>query len=95
MSVLISHSPAVRATLVVLAIGVLLAIVGASTKLSRLRRMMPAITTFVANFDIAIGVRVDRLLSDSAFRWNVGMFLSLLMHNFGKRSDYFLEIIMN
>ena len=56
MSVLIRHSPAIRATLVVLAIVVLLAIVGASTKLSRLRRMMPAIPTFVANFDIAIGV---------------------------------------
>ena len=99
MSVLIRHSPAIRATLVVLALGVLLAIVGASTKLSRLRRMMPAIPNLLPiltlRSELRTSLRVDRLLSDCAFRWNVGMFLSLQMPNFGKRSDYLLEIIMN
>ena len=48
--------PAIRADLVVLAIGVVLAIVDVPTRLSRLKRMTPAIHLNVANFDTAIGV---------------------------------------
>ena len=48
-----SSIPVIRANLVVLAIGVVLAIVGVHTRLSRLKRMTPAIHKFAAKLDTA------------------------------------------
>ena len=56
MSVLSRPSSAILANVVVLAVGVVLAMVGVPTRLSRLKRTTLAVHKFDANFDIAIGV---------------------------------------
>ena len=71
MSVLIRPIPAIRPYLVALVIGVVLAIVGIPTRLSRLRRMTTATHECVGNFDMAkkelrTKLLVDRLLSETA-----------------------------
>ena len=53
VSVLIRPIPAIRPYLVALVIGVVLAIVGIPTRLSRLRRMTTATHECVGNFDMA------------------------------------------
>ena len=98
MSVYIRPSPAIHAIVVVLATVVVLAIVGVPTKLSRLKRMTPAIHRFAAIFDIAIGVAnvIAGRSASVGFCFPVeSKHVLVLVLNFNKRSGCLLEIITN
>ena len=99
MSVYIRPSPAIHAIVVVLATVVVLAIVGVPTKLSRLKRMTPAIHRFaVFFFDIAIGVAnvIAGRSASVGFCFPVeSKHVLVLVLNFNKRSGCLLELITN
>ena len=100
VSVLIRAIPAIRPYLVALVIGVVLAIVGIPTRLSRLRRMTTATHECVGNFDMAKRSCERNCASIGFCRnlplgGNICLSHSFLVFNCGKRSGCLLEIIMN